>query len=262
MACKAIENRINLPGGKVSFLSTNPKDIEAAANLIYDAFTTREPMTRHLMATNAKVLGPSMRKFSKELSEDMARGGLTPILKAPDGRIASIVMTMPYAPSPPPSEAPEGLAPIFDVLDKLGKQFASYLSEQKVPPKCIELLMAATHKDFQGLHAMDALTYLPAIKAKMQGFTHIMCKATSNSQTAAAAYGFESIGEVRYADHEHDKKKYFDRIGKKGPEDRDPAQAKVMLISIDQFEKNSKKAASRAQKAAAESSKGARKPHL
>ncbi|KAJ7346231.1 hypothetical protein DFH08DRAFT_870769 [Mycena albidolilacea] len=209
---QAMAQKLN---AEVAFLSDDAKEIEQCTALVTSTFLEREPLTTALLAGGVSAeLNPSLHAFSKVVVEEAAKGGLTVVVKVHD-EVKAVCIVTPYESVHGPSEALPGLEPVFDVLDRLGIAYDKHCAASggKVRmDKTIDLPLAATAQDFQGKNAAEMAMFLGVMKAKAQGFTHCIAKATSNSAAVLAKNGFELLAEVDYKMYTFQGMKPFEKI--------------------------------------------------
>ncbi|KAI0259288.1 hypothetical protein BC834DRAFT_638992 [Gloeopeniophorella convolvens] len=227
--CRKVERQLGIPGAEVSFLKDDPAEIEATVALVASVFCEREPLTLHLMRRNPILTHKAWTSFANSVARPSALAGFTPVLKV-GGAIVSVVLMAPYELPPPPSEAPAGLEPMYDVLYKLGLQYSAYAARQNSTPKLLEWVIAAVDERFQGHRALSLLPQLAMKKAELAGFTGALGKTISHSQDILDKLNFETVGEVSYLTHKYDGVRYFADVGP-----HDVKQAKLQVIDMATF---------------------------
>ncbi|KAI0271284.1 hypothetical protein BC834DRAFT_966796 [Gloeopeniophorella convolvens] len=220
---------ITAPPANCHFLTNDPADIAAVAKMLVDVFCQREPMTRQLMRQDPTLTREAMTTLSTELARQCADWGFSPVVKV-GGNIISFVLAGPYEPAPPASAAPRGLEPIYDVLHKLSQQFEAYAATRTDRPKFIEWMVSAVDERYQGHQTLILTTQLTMKKANATGFTDIVVKTTSHTQSIAEKHGFKTVGTVSYLTHEYNGKRHFAGVGP-----HEVKQARVQVSDSDTF---------------------------
>ncbi|KAI0259290.1 hypothetical protein BC834DRAFT_639014 [Gloeopeniophorella convolvens] len=227
--CRKVERQLGIPGAEVSFLKDDPAEIEATITLVTKVFCERDQLTLHLMRRNPILTHKAWTSFTTGVTRASALAGFTPVVKV-GGAIVSVVLMAPFELPLPPSEAPAGLEPLYDVFHKLGLQYSAYAARQNPTPKLLEWVIAAVDERFQGHRALSLLPQLAMKKAELAGFTGALGETISHSQVILDKLNFETVGEISYLTHEYDGVRYFADVGP-----HDVKQAKLQVIDMATF---------------------------
>ncbi|KAI0274600.1 hypothetical protein BC834DRAFT_1029632 [Gloeopeniophorella convolvens] len=227
--CRKAERQLGIPGAEVSLLTDDPADIKATVDLAVGVFCEREPLTRQLALRNPALTHESMTAFFTGIAHQGAQTNLSPIVKV-GGDVIGVLLATPFEPPPPPSEAPAGLEPIFDVLHKLGVEFDAYIAIRSEKPRFIEWAICAVDGRFQGSRVLSVIPQLTMKNAQTMGFTDALAKASSHSQDIFNKLGWKTISELAYLTYEYEDERCFADILP-----HDMKQIKLQVIDMETF---------------------------
>ncbi|KAI0271319.1 hypothetical protein BC834DRAFT_436416 [Gloeopeniophorella convolvens] len=227
--CRKAERQLGIPGAEVSLLTNDPADIKAAVDLAVGVFCEREPLTRQLALRNPALTRESMTTFCTAIAYQGAQTNLSPIVKV-GGDVIGVLLATPFEHTPPPSEAPAGIEPLYDVLQKLGVEFDAHVVTRSEKPRFIEWAIGAVDGRFQGFRVLSVIPQLTMKNAQTMGFTDALTKASSHSQNIFSKLGWKTISELSYLTYEYEGERCFADILP-----HDMKQIKLQVIDMETF---------------------------
>lgn len=202
-ACDIANRTLNLPNTHFELLRPDPVDVEQTSRIIIKAFLERDP----LVVEHTKRVPLFRDTWPGQLRtavEKFATQGLSVVIKHDIHGVIMVCLMSPFErDNAITQESPAGQ----EALVKFKNQLYSMFLDSPIPDpkaKTIEIVSAANHEDFQGLHGADLVVQLAILHARLNGYTEAVSRQSSNSQKISRRLGCKLIGELAYGEFEYD----------------------------------------------------------